>query len=107
MEGCAMESKIGQPQSEGESLQDRLERHPILKARFEGLLNLVDGINDVRLADDAERQVVDALRAMGNELLTDWGKTQASLAAGEAKKQGAVKHQKKSSAGTAPSARSK
>ncbi len=102
-----MESKIGQQQSEWESFQERLDRHPILKARFEGLLNLVDGIDDVRLADDAERKVVDELRAMGNELLTDWGKTQAGLAAGEAKKQGAVKHQKKSSAGTAPSAKSR
>lgn len=102
-----MESEIRQQKSAGESFDERLDRHPILKARVAGLLDLVDGIDDVRLADDAEQKVVNELRLMGNELLSDWGKTQVSRTTEEARKQGAVKHQKKSSAGTVPSGKSK
>ncbi len=93
-----MESEISRQKVEGENhLQARLDKHPLLKARVEGLLNLVEGIDDVRLADDAERKVVEELRSMGNELLTNWGEAQAARTAAEACEQGAVKHVKKTS----------
>ncbi|SEH05758.1 hypothetical protein [Candidatus Venteria ishoeyi] len=51
----------------------RLDSHPALKARMESILNLVEGVgNDVKKADEAERQAIEELRRMGNEVLTDW-----------------------------------
>jgi hypothetical protein len=57
-----------------ESVAQRLERHPIVKARITKLLDLIENADgDVRRADDAERRAIDELRAMGQELLHGWG----------------------------------
>ena len=55
------------------SLADRLAAHPELERRVSALLDIVEaesGLLD--RADDAEEAVINSLRCMGNELLTDW-----------------------------------
>ena len=55
------------------SLADRLAAHPELKRRVSALLDIVEaepGLLD--RADDAEQAVIENLRLMGSELLTDW-----------------------------------
>ena len=55
-------------------LNGRLDRHPVVKARVERMLNLLENTGgDVKRADEAERRVIDELRAMGQELLCGWG----------------------------------
>lgn len=57
-----------------EDVAQRLERHPIVKARITKLLDLIENAGgDLRRADDAERRAIDELRSMGQELLHGWG----------------------------------
>lgn len=54
-------------------LCERLNRHPRLRARVDGLLAVVeDAAGDCEKADLAERRVIEELRQMGNEALTAW-----------------------------------
>ena len=54
-------------------LLERLNRHPLLRARVENLLAVVeDAAGDCEKADAAERRVIENLRQMGNEALTAW-----------------------------------
>jgi len=54
-------------------LCERLNRHPLLRARVESLLAVVeDAAGDCEKADAAERRVIEALRQMGHEALTAW-----------------------------------
>lgn len=89
-------------QMDGLELAKRLDAHPILKARMVGLLNLVENVKDVALADEAERRVVESLRNMGNELLTDWAQARAAQMDQEEQAAGVGKHAKKNSSGIAP-----
>lgn len=91
----------------GEALAARLDAHPILKARMMGLLDLVEGSQTIALANDAERRVIEELRGMGNELLTDWAQRRVIQTAQAVGGQHVTKHVKKSFAGTAPMAKLK
>ena len=54
-------------------LLERLNRHPLLRTRMEGLLAVVeDAEGDGERADAAERRVIEELRQMGHEALTAW-----------------------------------
>ena len=54
-------------------LGERLNRHPLLRARVESLLTVVeDAAGDCEKADAAERRVIEELRQMGNDVLTAW-----------------------------------
>jgi hypothetical protein len=54
-------------------LLERLNCHPLLRARVENLLGVVeDAAGDYEKADAAERRVIEELRQMGNEALTAW-----------------------------------
>jgi hypothetical protein len=54
-------------------LCERLNRHPLLRARVESLLAVVeDAAGDCEKADAAERHVIEALRQIGNDALTAW-----------------------------------
>jgi len=54
-------------------LLERLNCHPLLRARVESLLEVVeDAAGDCEKADAAERRVIEELRQMGNEALTAW-----------------------------------
>lgn len=60
-----------------ESLESRLNRHPHLKARIEGLLDIIDNAgDDIEKASAAEQRVIEELRRMGNEALHCWGESQ-------------------------------
>lgn len=74
-----------------ESVGERLERHPALKARMERMLDVVENASgDLRRADDAERQAIEELRQMGLEVMQDWGQKNANEAAREFEAQGGV-----------------
>jgi hypothetical protein len=54
-------------------LCERLNRHPLLRARVESLLAVVEeAAGDCAKADAAERRVIEELRQWGNEALTAW-----------------------------------
>jgi hypothetical protein len=55
------------------TLIERLDRHPLLRARVESLLAVVeDAAGDCEKADAAERRMIEELRQMGHEALTVW-----------------------------------
>lgn len=56
----------------------RLERHPAVKARVARMLDLIENTGgELKRADDAERQAIEELRRMGQELLGEWGQGRA------------------------------
>jgi hypothetical protein len=67
-----------------ESLEQRLKRHPELKPHFEALLAIVEN-RDGRLekADEAELEVLKAVRQLGRQSLQEWGQQQADRKAEE------------------------
>jgi hypothetical protein len=82
-----------------EEVVKRLEGHPIVKARLMKLLDLMENTGgDLRRADDAERRAIDELRAMGQEVLQDWGQRLADKEAQRmARHAGVVRQVKKTS----------
>ncbi len=59
------------------SLEERLNAQPQLKVRIESLLAIVEDANDeVKQADEAERQVIEELRRLGNEAMHSWAAQQ-------------------------------
>ncbi len=57
-----------------------LQEHPELKARFEGVLALVENADgDTLTADDAEQQVVAELQLLGREALQGWAQRKARV----------------------------
>lgn len=89
---------------------DRLNRHPKLLERVEGLLNVIENVGgDCTLADAAEQQVIDELRKMGNDALHCWAATAVDKATEEARERQPELHGngKKKSAGTRPSGSSR
>lgn len=60
-----------------EGLESRLNRHPRLKARLAGLLDIVDNAGgDIEKASAAEQRVIEELRRMGNDALHCWAELQ-------------------------------
>ena len=58
---------------QNDNFLDRLNQHPELKARFDSILDLAENTKgDVIKADEAERQTIEAVRQLGNEILHDW-----------------------------------
>jgi len=54
-----------------------LHKHPQLRERIAGMLELVEDAGDeLRNADEAERRVIDEVRQLGAELLGDWAEGQ-------------------------------
>ena len=91
-------------------LLSRLNRHPVLKARLEALLAVVEEAGeDLVKADAAERRVIEELRQLGNELLTEWAECrieQVSRRPPQAGDKPLARSGEKNCTGTAPSARS-
>jgi hypothetical protein len=82
-----------------ESVADRLERHPTLKARMERILDVVENASgDVRRADEAERRAIEELRQMGLEVMQSWGQKTANEAARDLEVQGGVVREVKKTA---------
>ena len=55
------------------ALQERLEAHPILKNHVEALLDIAEDITGrVKKSDDAEIKIVQNMRKLGHDLLSNW-----------------------------------
>jgi hypothetical protein len=102
-----IEGKTGS--GKGETVAERLERHPELEERVKRLLDVVENVSgDVRLADEAERRAIDELRAMGQQVMQGWGQRLADRCAQELESTGGVVRQsKKNFTGTARLAKSR
>ena len=80
------------------NLTDRLEKHPMLKARFEAILDVAENTNgDLISADEAEQRAIEQVRLLGNELLHDWAEQrgQAAVETFKTQEKTAVGHGKK------------
>lgn len=90
-----------------QELAEKLAQYPELKKRVEELVNLVDNKDGETLADVAEQRVIDSLRDLGHEALSNWAQKQAEQASYQVRKQlpKARKHIKKKSAGIPPMAK--
>jgi len=66
----------------------RLNSHPKLKARMESILDLTENSEgNVIKADEAERQTIETMRQLGNEVLQDWGNRRSSASDAELRAQ--------------------
>jgi hypothetical protein len=90
-----------------ESLEERLRKHPALRARLETLLDMVeDESGQFQRADDAEEFLITQLRSMGQEVLQEWAANeQHDIEQHWDNRPGVARKQKKDSSGTPPSAR--
>jgi hypothetical protein len=76
---------------DGLAIAKRLEAHPILAARFLRILEIAEDTGgDLRRADDAEQRAIDELRALGQEVLHDWGQRREAVEFAKAKQQDGV-----------------
>ena len=92
-----MESKIAG--AKRETVSERLERHPALKARMERILDVVENASgDVHRADEAERRAIEEVRQMGLEIMQDWGQKTSSEAALDLEAKGGVVREVKKTA---------
>ncbi|MGB7087624.1 MAG: hypothetical protein WBD47_18840 [Phormidesmis sp.] len=58
------------PPVDMKTLEERLARHPELKSKIESLLSVVENAEgDVNRADEAERQVIEEIRLLGQAAL--------------------------------------
>jgi hypothetical protein len=59
--------------SPSRSIEDRLNAHPELKAKIEGLLSVVENAEgDLIKADAAEERVIEEIRQLGQTALQTW-----------------------------------
>lgn len=90
-------------------LLQRINRHPLLRARVESLLGVVEDTGgDLEKADAAERRVIEELRQMGNEVLTEWAQGGIGKCVAQAREEADVRSGgKKNSTGIRPSVKSR
>lgn len=91
-----------------DNLEERLNKHPMLKARVEALLGIVENAaGELEKASAAEERVMEELRQMGNEVLHSWAKKQERKKSEELEEseQGVCRKKKKASTGTRGSER--
>jgi len=78
------------------NLEDRLKEYPELKAKVEVLLGIIENAGgDVEKAAEAERQIIEELRHMGNEVLQSWARRQQHKKEEETKAKLGVKRKEK------------
>jgi hypothetical protein len=85
-----------------ESLEERLRKHPALRARLEALLDMVEDESGLfERADDAEEFLISQLRSMGQEILQEWATNeQHQVEQHFDSRPGVARKQKKESTGT-------
>lgn len=89
-------------------LQERMEKYPYLRSRFESIMDIVEDTSaSVDKADEAEQLLIDEIREMGKEALHDWavGKEKQKVHDLLHTKDGIKQHSKKKFPGTPPSER--
>jgi hypothetical protein len=91
----------GRDTGEGRSLDERLREYPELRARIEGLVEIVENEGgDVVKADDAEERVVQEIRRIGQEVLQGWAERKHRRLVREFdEREGASRKEKKRSTG--------
>jgi len=89
-----------------ESLEERLRKHPALRARLEALLDMVeDESGQFERADDAEEFLISQLRSLGQEVLQEWATNEQQHTEQHwDNRPGVARKQKKDSSGTPSSA---
>jgi hypothetical protein len=90
-------------------LEARLDAYPGLRAKVEGLVDIIENTGgDVEKAAVAEQRVIDAIRTLGHDILEQWAhRQQATQAAACQAKPGVNRKEKKLSTGTRGSGRSR
>ena len=86
-----------------QSIEDRLQAHPLLRIRIEAILDIVEAPSGhVDTADEAEKLVIDELRRLGNDVLHNWSycKESQKVAELQSKESKIVCNGKKNSSGT-------
>ena len=85
-----------------ERLEERLHKHPALRARLEALLDMVeDESGQFERADDAEEFLISQLRSLGQEVLQEWATNeQQHVEQHWDNRPGVARKQKKDSTGT-------
>ena len=84
------------------NLDDRLDKHPYLRERFESILAIVeDTAGTIDLADEAERLAIIEVRQLGAAMLHEWARTKESQKSTEMGVTGnnAIRNGKKNSIG--------
>ena len=62
--------------SSSKSLAENLTAHPELEKRISKLIDITEAESGhLDQADEAENTVIENLKELGNELLTDWGES--------------------------------
>lgn len=65
----------------------RLAQHPLLKARFEAILEVAENAQgDLIRADEAEQRAIEQMRQLGKEVLPDCAEQRIAICADELKK---------------------
>ena len=85
-------------------LAQRLARHPALQERIEAILKIMESEgDDLKRADEAEQQIIEALRQLGHDALSGWAEQHESAAAEQGRKEPGWRPMgQKNSTGTAP-----
>ncbi|MBW4491387.1 MAG: hypothetical protein KME12_26870 [Trichocoleus desertorum ATA4-8-CV12] len=66
--------------TESESLEERLNRHPDLKARIETLLSVVENAEgNLVKANEAEQRVIEEIQQLGQAALQGWATRQNQI----------------------------
>jgi hypothetical protein len=80
------------------SLDERLEKFPELRARFEAMLDIAeDADGDLVKADDTEERVISEMQKTGHHTLTSWAETREAKLSQQMKKEaGVIRDEKKS-----------
>ena len=89
------------------NLDERLDKHPHLRERFESILAIVeDTTGTIDLADEAERLAIIEARQLGSAMLHEWARTKESQKNTEmgATENNAIRNGKKNSIGAQHSA---
>lgn len=82
---------------EDKNLEERLKSYPLLKARIEELIEVVENNrDDIEKADIAEQRVLEEVRKIGREAMLSWSASQSKKKTEEIKKRKELrKHKKK------------
>jgi hypothetical protein len=85
-------------------LAQRLARHPALQERLESILNIMESNgDDLKRADEAERQIIETLRQLGHDALSGWAERHEEAAAEEGRQAAGWRPMgQKNSTGTVP-----
>lgn len=90
------------------NLEQRFNKYPYLKSRFESILDIVeDKTAGIDKADEAEQLLIDEIRQLGKDALHDWavGKEKEKVKDLVHDRDGIKNHVKKKFHGTPPSDR--